>query len=451
MRVIDTFSGIGGFSLGLERVGFETVAFVEVEPYCRAVLAKHWPDVPQYGDIRDVTAEQLRADGVTADVITGGFPCQDISNAGKQAGIEGERSGLWSELARLIGEVRPAYAILENVTALISGDSGRWFGRVLGDLAAIGYDAEWHCISAAHVGAPHLRDRIWIIAYPQHSDADRTGSHREEVDNRRLELVDQQGRFAGSLREILADPIGFGVGTDARAQSRSETEREELQQENGQALPDDADQARPVLADTVNAGQQPGGRSRGSGESSETWNDIGRSGEDVADAGREGVHQQGGAAAAGTGGGESGRVCEDGVPDRGKEAQRDLADTERERLQTSGDQGALHERRPRISDRFIGESNVADADSERGCRGPTWHEDAKDARQSPGCEKHGGWLVEPPVCGVVDGVSTGLDGYQGRVASGVPNRVARLRALGNAIVPQIAEAIFAAINDVELR
>ena len=182
MRVLDLFSGIGGFSLGLERTGgFETVAFCEIEDYPRKVLAKHWPGVPIYGDVRTLTAERLAADGITGiDVITGGFPCQDLSVAGKQAGMgEGTRSGLWSEIARLIGELRPRYAIVENVTALLSGDRGRWFGRVLGDLAALGYDAEWHCIPASELGAHHHRDRVWIIAYAK--ELQRDGSNNDAI------------------------------------------------------------------------------------------------------------------------------------------------------------------------------------------------------------------------------------------------------------------------------
>lgn len=163
LRILDLFSGIGGFSLGLERSGyFETVAFCEIEPFPRCVLAKHWPKVPCYDDVRTLTADRLKADGISVDAICGGFPCQDISNAGKQAGIDGERSGLWSEIVRLTGELRPKIVLVENVAALL----GRGFSRVLGDLAALGYDAEWHCIPASYIGAIHRRDRVWIISYP---------------------------------------------------------------------------------------------------------------------------------------------------------------------------------------------------------------------------------------------------------------------------------------------
>lgn len=171
LKVLDLFSGIGGFSLGLERTGgFETVAFCEIEDFPRRVLAKHWPEVPQYHDVRELTKDILDRDGITVDVITGGFPCQDLSVAGKQAGIEAERSGLWSEIVRLIGELRPQYVIVENVANLLSGPSskrGGWFGRVLGDLAECGYDAEWENIPAWMVGMPHERQRAWIVAYPQ--------------------------------------------------------------------------------------------------------------------------------------------------------------------------------------------------------------------------------------------------------------------------------------------
>jgi DNA (cytosine-5)-methyltransferase 1 len=167
VRVLDLFAGIGGFSIGLERAGFETVAFCEIDSYAQKVLKKNWPGVPIYDDVRTITAERLASDGIGVDVITGGFPCQDISVSGNQAGIQdGTRSGLWSECARLLGDIRPKYAIFENVTNLLNGERGAWFKRVLWDISQIGYDAEWHCIPASELGAHHHRDRIWIIAYP---------------------------------------------------------------------------------------------------------------------------------------------------------------------------------------------------------------------------------------------------------------------------------------------
>lgn len=163
LRVLDLFSGIGGFSLGLERTGgFETVAFCEIEPYPRAVLKKHWPGVPCYDDVRTLTADTLARDGIAVDVICGGFPCQDVSKAGKRAGISGARSGLFWELVRAVRLVRPKYTILENVADLVH----RGMGDVLGGLAESGLRVEWDCISARDVGAPHFRDRIWIVAYP---------------------------------------------------------------------------------------------------------------------------------------------------------------------------------------------------------------------------------------------------------------------------------------------
>jgi len=224
MKVLDLFSGIGGFSLGLERAGMETVAFCEIEPFCRKVLAKHWPDVPIYKDVRELTNERLKADGIFPDVITGGFPCQDISVAGNQKGIEGERSGLWSELARIIGEVQPRYAILENVTALTSGDSGRWFGRVLGDLAEIGYDCEWHCIPASELGAHHHRDRVWIIAYPRHAEPQGRDTTSADNDRCSKERIPQGSKFASPCGNVADTPGGIeSSGLNGSKSKGSET------------------------------------------------------------------------------------------------------------------------------------------------------------------------------------------------------------------------------------
>lgn len=167
LRCLDLFSGIGGMTMGFERCGIQTIAFCELNLFCQQVLAKHWPKVPLYSDVCELTAAQLQNDGLSSiDIIAGGFPCQDISRAGKQAGIAGSRSRLWNEFRRLISELRPKYAVVENVSNLLSGGRGEWFGQILGDLAEIGYDAEWHCFRASQLGARHRRDRLWLIAYP---------------------------------------------------------------------------------------------------------------------------------------------------------------------------------------------------------------------------------------------------------------------------------------------
>jgi DNA (cytosine-5)-methyltransferase 1 len=162
MNVLDLFSGIGGFSLGLERAGMRTVAFCEINPYCRDVLRRHWPDVPIYDDVRSLTAERLAADGITVDGICGGFPCQDVSTVGARTGIDGARSGLWGDYFRLIRDLRPRFVIVENVTGLLD----RGLDRVLGDLASIRFDAEWSVLSCCRLGATHARERVFLVAYP---------------------------------------------------------------------------------------------------------------------------------------------------------------------------------------------------------------------------------------------------------------------------------------------
>lgn len=187
--MLDLFSGIGGMTLGLERAGMKTIGFCESDPYCRRILQKHWPNTEIHDDVRTLDGRAYRG---TADVVCGGFPCQDISNAGKREGIDGARSGLWREFARILGEVRPRIAIVENV----SGLAYRGMGDVLGDLAALGFDAEWHCIPAAAVGADHVRERVWIVAH--------TGRwHSEELRFPQLEWVESESRrFPNGRRAV---------------------------------------------------------------------------------------------------------------------------------------------------------------------------------------------------------------------------------------------------------
>jgi DNA (cytosine-5)-methyltransferase 1 len=322
VRVLDLFSGIGGFSLGLERAGMRTVAFCEIDPFCRAVLAKHWPGVPCHDDITT-----FRPERGSADVVCGGFPCQDISVAGAGAGLSGARSGLWSELARVIGLVRPHFAIVENVSALL----GRGLGTVLGDLASIGYDAEWHCIPAAAAGAPHRRDRIWIVAYPR---------------------VSGLGRLFQPERELWCG-IEADAGRDGQTWAMA-----------------DSDESRQI---GWRQQQQEGGKSA----------------RDVADADDAGSQR------------------------RGREIVRERA-SER----TAGAGGS-----PMADSEILG---CGQGDQDRGGRSSG----TRQAEEWRGPPVGGWWLTEPDV---------------GRVAHGVPRRVDRLRALGNAVVPQVVEVIGRAI------
>jgi len=212
VNVGSLFSGIGGFELGFERAGMRVSWQVEQDAYCRAVLARHFPDAVRFEDVREVGARELEP----VDLICGGFPCQDLSAAGRGAGLAGSRSGLWSEFARIVRELRPRYVVVENVPALLTGKGKRWdrgpIGRVLGDLAEARYDAEWACLSAREFGAPHLRKRVWIVAYPAR-DAEAGAATESRSERQRARAGGERSRAAD-----LADP-------DAERQSRRAGER----------------------------------------------------------------------------------------------------------------------------------------------------------------------------------------------------------------------------------
>jgi len=218
VKVLDLFSGIGGFSLGLERAGMETIAFCEQDKFCQKVLAKHWPNIPIHDDIRSLDGTQYRG---SVDVVCGGFPCQDISSAGSQAGISAARSGLFYDMCRIIRDARPKYAVFENVTNLLNGYGGGWFAEVLSEVSEIGYDAEWHCIPASYIGACHRRDRIWIIAYPS-SAASKAGlqkpifrqSDLQKKPSRVFEVVSERPSASESLLFRKDDGIPVRVYRD---------------------------------------------------------------------------------------------------------------------------------------------------------------------------------------------------------------------------------------------
>lgn len=335
MNVGSLFAGIGGFELGLERAGFEVEWQVEVDPFCREVLAEHFPEARRFEDVKEVGAEELGS----VDVICGGFPCQDLSFAGKGAGIDGTRSGLWSEFARIVCEIRPSYVLVENVPALLTGRGKRWerapIGRVLGDLAEVGYDAEWACLSAREFGAPHLRKRVWIVAYPGDG------------------ISDTQHKGTGHLALR-------GGGRQGRKSTRA-SESALLREEDGEGRPENAGAHSPDLADADGEGSQRGLPPRSST----------RGRRRSCDAGAEA------------------RVAADTYRRRGEDRCR-LPEGE-------GRQAPPHTHPRRL---------------------------AGDGRQAarPGEQ----WAAEPDV---------------GRVAHGVSGRVDRLAALGNALVPQIAEWI----------
>lgn len=275
MNYLDLFSGIGGFALGAYWAGwrFDRHYFSEIDPWCCKLYQKRFHDAVPLGDICKIDgralmedAEERGMEGVgvriqrsrlerrtwdkpdahwagSSWIITGGFPCQDISFAGKGAGITGERSGLWFEYARLIGEIRPRYAIMENVGAL----TRRGLDRVLGSLAEIGYDAEWSDIRASDVGAPHRRERIWIVAYPSSNGRGATLGEQ---------LAGKKYSESGQCCEVLADPES----------ARRETERVTGGDEEGEGRPRGI---RPSMANSSSGGQQGSRESIDSGDTAQ--------------------------------------------------------------------------------------------------------------------------------------------------------------------------------------
>jgi len=246
------FAGIGGIDLGFERAGFTCKWQVEIDDYANKVLEKHWPNVHRERDINDCGKENLE----WVDVIVGGFPCQDLSYAGRGAGLDGERSGLFFETVRLVCELRPRIIMLENVAALLT----RGLDRVCGTLAAVGYDAEWHCIPAAALGAPHIRDRIFILGYansysqstspvdaetPRLPDVDNADSSRRgEGDKEMAERPSEQFNGASSNAREIPDPISkpaWNQGGKACGQRREPArtlQPKTLRQRDGETMPE---------------------------------------------------------------------------------------------------------------------------------------------------------------------------------------------------------------------
>jgi len=363
LTVGSLFSGIGGLDLGLERAGMKVIWQSEIDPYANRVLKKHWPEVVNHGNIKEINWQEIEK----PDVICGGYPCQPFSTAGKRRGEEDPRH-LWPWVREAISQLRPRYAILENVRGHLSlgGLS------VIGELASIGYDCEWRVVSAASVGANHRRDRIIIIAYPQRqlANTNNAGSGTPEC------RIDGDGQT--EVKEWQNQPqfraSGFGANVAHAPSEHSNGKFDNTR---------DSEQSRP-LSEFGNCG---GAQNVANTNSNNAPN---------------------------------GRQCE-AVSSQSGSRRND-------RSGSGSDFGQVS-----VGSPGEGSSNVANADSQQlGQRGFTEHTGQTHRRwvYNGNREASNGvwewWQVEPDV---------------GRVANGIPNRVDRLKCLGNAVVPQVAEVI----------
>lgn len=358
MTIGSLFSGIGGLELGFERAGLGPVIWqCEIDPFCRGVLAKHWPDAVRLEDVRTLG----RSTVVPVDLVCGGFPCQDVSLAGRGAGIaEGTRSGLWIEFARILEELRPSIVVVENVPGL----RNRGLRRVLADLAALGFDASWTTLGAYEVGAPHRRDRLFIVA----------------ADPDRVDIRDIAERIEVRRNDVRAswETIACDVGSEG-ASPDSEGERSRALGADSDAACDGTDRERSSDARAV----------------CDRW--------DASDA-----------------------VCS------GPQRPIDVAGEKLSHAPGSRDpRTAPDSAIPRLEG-----AELSGIPREEGRIGSSFGGSARD-------EGHGGWLRDangawlPPVSPIR------------RVGDGIPNRShgRRLKALGNAVVPQCAELIGLAIVD----
>ena len=444
LKILDLFSGLGGFSLGLERTGkYKTVAFCEIDKYCTLLLQKHWKGVKIYNDVKKITKEGFEADGIESpDIITGGFPCQPFSVAGKQKGTSDDRH-LWPEMFRIIKAFKPRFVIGENVPGIVNIQDGVVFETVCTDLESQGYEVQPFNIPAAAVGAPHQRKRIWIIASLENprrtlrQGSELFNTNEDEVGK---ENANQHQRSSSSSESNVAD-------TDTRL---SDGQKKELQSRGQASISSrEGENVANAISRNVEAGRERQRGVRTESEGQRTSDHVASSGETS----REGEN----VANTENGRGQPSQSERWEGTERGSINSRGI---EGERKNFSGTEDVANAKSISSDGREIGQHSeesrekrkigievggvssdrqkLANTDSERlerlGQSRSQFNETSSSTSSSEerqGQVDQGWWSVEPNV---------------GRVAHGVPGRVHRLKALGNSIVPQIAEEIGRALT-----
>ena len=462
MKIVDLFSGIGGFSYAAEQIvgGFETIAFVERDEYCQKVLRKHWSDVPIYSDIRSFNGKEYK----DADIVVGGFPCQPWSVAGAQRGSEDDRD-LWHEMVRVIEDIRPRWIIGENVSGFITMSMG--LRRSLIDLESIGYKAIPYLIPAAAVDAKHRRMRCWIVGYSEHDGSSAPTFRRgnEQIDggssqgqNKASELERTSGRedngfIQTDIFDLMANANNAGDRTPA---SGVDTEQQEIEQRREEQSQSELSRQCEDVEDTnsieCQARSEEQGALRESEERRLKCNNISGRSEDVSNTKSKGLEGRIHSTTLSKERNESthsgdihsrerdnvANTNNKGVRTRINGSDNDLQKESRGRgddRTTSRTDAGLHAQTTKNGEMELSQKgDVPYTIGKRGCSGSSRGEDAKDVRQSSFRERPILWDAEPNV---------------GRVANGVPNRVHRLRCLGNSIVPQVVARIFYSIKEAE--
>ena len=462
MKIVDLFSGIGGFSYAAEQIvgGFETIAFVERDEYCQKVLRKHWSDVPIYSDIRSFNGKEYK----DADIVVGGFPCQPWSVAGAQRGSEDDRD-LWHEMVRVIEDIRPKWIIGENVSGFVTMPMG--LRRSLIDLESIGYKAIPYLIPAAAVDAKHRRMRCWIVGYSEHDGSSAPTFRRgnEQIDggssqgqNKASELEGTSGReddgfIQTDIFDLMANANNSGDRTPRGGVDNEQQEVEQRRQEQSQSeLSRQREDVENANSGECQARSEEQGTLRESEERRiKCDNTSGRS-EDVSNTKSKGLEGRIHSATLSKERNESthsrdihsrerdnvANTDNKGVRTRINGSDNDLQKESRGRgddRTTSRTDAGLHAQTTKNGEMELSQKgDVPYTIGKRRCSGSSRGEDAKDVRQSSFRERPVLWDAEPNV---------------GRVANGVPNRVHRLRCLGNSIVPQVVARIFYSIKEAE--